>query len=110
MMIPAFHPRDCRSPAAWAVCWMLLLALASPFAVASDAAIDLSTLERIEVQPQQLQLHRPRDRAIVLVTGYFPNGLGRRSYSPSANHVEPHPQLPRIKKGPFARQAMAIAK
>ena len=54
---------------------MLVLALASPFAVANEAAMDLSTLVRIEVQPQRLQLHRPRDRAIVLVTGYFPNGL-----------------------------------
>ena len=75
MTISALRPRDCRSQTVLAVWGMLVLALASTFAVANDAAVDLSTLERIEVQPQRLQLHRPRDRAIVLVTGYFPNGL-----------------------------------
>ncbi len=72
---PAIRPRDGRLRTALAVCGLLLLALAPPLAIANDAALDLSTLKHIEVQPQQLQLHRPRDRAMVLVTGYFPNGL-----------------------------------
>src|SRR6476659_6078167 len=75
MTASALRPRDCRSQTVLAVWGTLVLTLASTFAVANDAAADLSTLERIEVQPQRLQLHRPRDRAIVLVTGYFPNGL-----------------------------------
>jgi hypothetical protein len=54
---------------------MLLLTLEAPLTFANEAALDLSTLQRIEVQPQQLKLHRPRDRAIVLVSGHFPNGL-----------------------------------
>jgi hypothetical protein len=45
------------------------------FAVANDAAVDLAKLERIDIQPKRLQLHQPRDCAIVLVTGYFSNGL-----------------------------------
>ena len=68
-----FHLRNSNLLAALAVCWVSLHV--PPLAVASGAGVDLSTLERIEVQPQQLQLHRPRDRAFVLVTGYFPNGL-----------------------------------
>ena len=75
MTISAFHPRDSRLQTVSAAWGMLVLALASTFAVANDAAVDLSKLERIEIQPQRLRLHRPRDRAIVLVTGYFPNGL-----------------------------------
>jgi hypothetical protein len=42
---------------------------------ADEAALDLSALERIEVQPKSLHFHSPRDRAIVLVTGFFPEGL-----------------------------------
>lgn len=58
----------------WVTGWVLFQA-AAVYVVASEAAIDLSSLERIEVQPQTIQLQGPRDRAIVLVTGYFPNGV-----------------------------------
>jgi hypothetical protein len=54
--------------------WAACQAIAVPQAIADDAALDLATLERIEVQPEQLQLHSPRERAIVLVTGFFPEG------------------------------------
>ena len=41
---------------------------------AKDEAVDLSKLERIEVEPQQLHLGSPRDEAILLVTGVFSDG------------------------------------
>ncbi len=43
-------------------------------AVASDASVDVSSLESIEIQPEQLQLHGPRDCAYVLVMGHFSHG------------------------------------
>jgi hypothetical protein len=75
MTLSALRRRDFRLPMAFAVCGALVLLVAAPFAIANDAALELSTLERMEVEPQRLQLHRPRDRAIVLVTGFFRNGL-----------------------------------
>jgi hypothetical protein len=39
-----------------------------------EAALDLSSLERIDVQPQQVHLRSPREQAILLVTGYFADG------------------------------------
>src|SRR3954469_19475569 len=75
MTRPALRPRDWRLPTALAVWGALALMVAAPFAIADDAALDLSALVRIDVQPNRLQLHRARDRAIVLVTGYFSNGL-----------------------------------
>ena len=57
-------------------CWLWApLLLATAPALAADAALDLSTLERIEVQPERIDLRSPREQAIVLVTGYFPGGL-----------------------------------
>jgi hypothetical protein len=44
------------------------------FAAAGGELFDLSTLQRIDVQPPALELHGPRDRAIVLVTGHYPDG------------------------------------
>ena len=74
MMISTLHLRSRGPFVAWIVGWVLFQAAAA-FAVANEAAIDLSSLERIEVQPQKIQLHGPRDRAIVLVTGYLPGGV-----------------------------------
>lgn len=73
MMSLVYHTRVWRRAVAWVICWMLFPAIA-PLAIAGDEALDLSTLERIEVQPQVLKLHGPRDQAIVLVTGHFPRG------------------------------------
>jgi hypothetical protein len=42
---------------------------------ADDVAVDLSKLERVEVEPQRLHLGSPRDEAILLVTGIFPGEL-----------------------------------
>jgi hypothetical protein len=42
---------------------------------AEDFAHDYSKLEKIEVYPNQLIFPSPRDRAILLVTGYFSGGL-----------------------------------
>lgn len=74
MMISTLNLRS-RGPFIARVTGWVLFQAAAVFAVAGEAAIDLSSLERIEVQPQQIQLQGPRDRAIVLVTGYFPNGV-----------------------------------
>jgi hypothetical protein len=41
---------------------------------ADDEAVDLSKVERIEVEPQQLHFGSPRDEAILLVTGIFSDG------------------------------------
>src|SRR5215212_4770807 len=83
-MNSTFHPRTIG----WAAAWISFLAIA-PFAVAGDKILDLSTLERIEVQPQALELHGTRDQAIVLVTGYFPSGavvdLTRQAQMTSSN-------------------------
>jgi hypothetical protein len=60
--------------AALAVAGMLIhLSIARPI-FADDAALDLSKLERIEVEPPQLHLGSPRDEAILLVTGFIPGG------------------------------------
>jgi hypothetical protein len=45
-----------------------------PRALAEDAAIDLSTLQSIEVRPQELRLNSPREQALVLVTGVLADG------------------------------------
>jgi Protein of unknown function (DUF1553)/Protein of unknown function (DUF1549) len=74
MMISTLHPQSRGPFVAWIVGWVLFQAAAA-FAVTNEAAIDLSTLARIEVQPQEIQLHGPRDRAIVLVTGYLPGAV-----------------------------------
>src|SRR5687767_4781341 len=72
MTTQAFRPRDCRSFVAFVICAVFLhMAMAGP-ASGEVAALDLSTLERIEVEPKQLDLRSPRDQAIVLVTGFFP--------------------------------------
>jgi hypothetical protein len=73
-MNPAFHLRACGRAAAWIICWIIFLAIA-PWAAAGNEALDLSTLVRVEVQPQKFELHGLRDQAITLVTGYFPNGV-----------------------------------
>ncbi|MFO0792329.1 MAG: DUF1549 and DUF1553 domain-containing protein [Pirellulales bacterium] len=39
------------------------------------APLDWGAVERIEIQPARIDLHRSRDRAMVLVTGYFPGGV-----------------------------------
>src|SRR6185295_3084780 len=65
----------CDLLAALIISWILGQSTAVSVATATDAPLDLSSLERIEVQPQTLELHGPRERAIVLVTGFFPNGL-----------------------------------
>jgi hypothetical protein len=75
MTFSALHPKYCKLHTASAGWVVLVLSLASTFAVADDAAVDLSKLERIEIQPKRLQFNQSRDRAIVLVTGHFPNGL-----------------------------------
>src|SRR5262245_36696495 len=75
MKSSALRPNNWRSQTVSAVWSVLALALASTFAVANEEAVDLSKLGRMEIQPMRLELHRPRDRAIVLVTGYFSNGL-----------------------------------
>ncbi|HJQ81249.1 MAG TPA: DUF1549 and DUF1553 domain-containing protein [Lacipirellulaceae bacterium] len=55
------------------VCASALLHIMPARAVAAnDVSPDLSALERIEVEPQQLRLSSPRDEAIFLVTGIFP--------------------------------------
>lgn len=59
-----------RSPLAL----LLLLVVTAP-AVAADAALDLSTLQRIEVQPERIHFRSPREQALLLVTGYFADGL-----------------------------------
>ncbi|MEX2168934.1 MAG: DUF1549 and DUF1553 domain-containing protein [Pirellulales bacterium] len=41
----------------------------------AEATLDLTKLERIEVEPKAVQFHSPRERAIVLVTGYFLDGF-----------------------------------
>lgn len=74
MLIPKLHLRSGGPFVTWVV-GLVLFQAAGALAVASESAIDLSSLERIEVQPQLIQLQGPRDRAIVLVTGYFPNGV-----------------------------------
>lgn len=43
-------------------------------AAADGQPRDLSGLERLEVQPERLELHSPRERAMVLVTGHFTDG------------------------------------
>ena len=53
--------------------WILALAVTSWISTAG-AAEDFSTLEKIEVQPTQIEFHSPREKAIVLVTGYYPDG------------------------------------
>jgi hypothetical protein len=55
------------------MCCMLLRPIVAQ-TLAEDAAPDALKLVRIEVEPQQLQLHGSRDRAIVLVTGYSADG------------------------------------
>jgi hypothetical protein len=57
------------------MCWACFHATPAVHASAQEAAVDFSTLERIEVQPEKLHFHSSRDRAIVLVTGYFPEGV-----------------------------------
>ena len=47
--------------------WALLLTAPAHPAKAADDSLDLSTLERIEVQPERLQLHSPRDQALSLI-------------------------------------------
>ena len=74
MKHPAWRPKNWGSFVAIVVCGTLSAAAATPRANADDAALDLSKLERIEVQPESFQLHSPREQAIVLVTGYFPDG------------------------------------
>ncbi len=74
MKIRAWHLQGWGSLAALVFSVALLAATVTPPAQAADAALDLSTLERIEVQPERLQLHSPREQAIVLVTGIFPEG------------------------------------
>src|SRR5262245_36920074 len=58
----------------WILGWVLLYA-GCAFGATEKPKLDLSSLERIEVQPQKVELHGPRDQAIMLVTGYFPGGL-----------------------------------
>src|SRR4051794_16796095 len=88
MMNLAFRLRAYGQVAASVICCVLFSAIALVAAAGGDA-LDLSLLKRIEVQPQALELHGPRDRAIVLVTGYFPNGvvvdLTRQAQITSAN-------------------------
>ena len=74
MKTPTCRPGAMSSVTAL-VCYVILFFAAEPpHAGAESDAIDLAGLERIEVQPEQLQIHSPRERAILLVTGYFPNG------------------------------------
>jgi hypothetical protein len=37
--------------------------------------LDLDRLQRIEVRPEQIELHSSRDQALVLVTGFFSDGV-----------------------------------
>ena len=66
--------RNGSSALALAILAASLIAVAAPQARAHDAAIELARLERIEVEPKQLELHSARERAVVLVTGYFADG------------------------------------
>jgi hypothetical protein len=61
---------------AWTVALVAAAISASPApnVRADDAAFDFAKLERLEVQPKQLELRSARDRAVVLVTGYFAEG------------------------------------
>src|SRR6266404_238158 len=74
MMSSIFDHRRCGRLAVWVICWLTFPASAL-FEAADGEVFYLSTLQRIDVQPQALELHGPRDHAIVLVTGYFPNGV-----------------------------------
>src|SRR6476646_3981348 len=73
MIGPIFDPRRCGRIALWVISWLTFPASAL-FAAADAEVSNLSTLQRIDVQPPALELHGPRDRAIVLVTGHYPNG------------------------------------
>lgn len=53
---------------------LVFQALASLRADSGQATTDLSTLERIDVEPKQLHFRSPRETAIILVTGVFSNG------------------------------------
>ncbi|MCA9231454.1 MAG: DUF1553 domain-containing protein [Planctomycetales bacterium] len=53
---------------------MTLAGLVSPFAGAVAAELDLSTLEKIEVQPAEVRFSSPRGHAILLVTGHLADG------------------------------------
>lgn len=75
MKTQSFRPADGCFLAACAISPALFLATISTSAQAEDAALDLTKLERIEVEPQQLQFRSPRERAIVLVTGFFADGV-----------------------------------
>src|SRR6476659_1839018 len=73
MIGPIFDPRRCGRIALLVICWLTFPASAL-FAAADAEVFNLSTLQQIDVQPQALELHGPRDHAIVLVTGHYPNG------------------------------------
>lgn len=53
---------------------ILLICALSYIASVADAAVDLTGLDRIEVQPRELTLHSGREQGMLLVTGYFADG------------------------------------
>ena len=83
----------------YAGCSRSCCAAAAACGLAGEAALDLSTLERIEVQPQQLQLHsapRPGDRA---GDRLLSQRAGRRSYSRRASSRRPIPTIAEFQEG-----------
>ena len=75
MKTQSHRPIDWCFVAACMIAWTICTEMPQVQAQAQEATLDLTKLERIEVEPKELQLHSPRERAIVLVTGYFADGL-----------------------------------
>lgn len=75
MTMPSIRPRDwTQLAAALVACSLLLLEGEGRRATAESLPPDLAGLERIEVQPERLALHSPREQAMVLVTGHWADG------------------------------------
>src|SRR6476469_6456401 len=74
MTCPAFRLRVSSSLLYLAICSVSLPLVRASFAYANDVPVDLSTIKRIEIQPERLEINRRRDQPLILVTGYLANG------------------------------------